>query len=83
MKLYTNIVPVLKGNLMPNIDASGVIHEEDKIECVPEGSIFKVIYIDNLENSIERAGDVVSDVIYDDIPDVEFKFGPAVSRKII
>jgi hypothetical protein len=58
MKLYTNTVPVLKGNLMPNIDASGVIHEGDKIECVPEGSIFKVLFIDQLCVYLKHEGKV-------------------------
>ncbi len=48
MKLYTNLVPVLKGNCMPFIQPTGVIEDEDKLEFVEVGTVFKVKFIDNI-----------------------------------
>ncbi len=46
MKLYTNLVPLLKGYTLPFIQESGIIKDEDKLEFVEAGTVFKIKFID-------------------------------------
>ena len=58
MKLYTNLAPVLKGNMMPCLQPNGVIKGEDELKFIEEGSVFKLAFIDCMNVYLKHEGKV-------------------------
>jgi len=56
MKLYTNLVPVIKGSVYPSISTNGVL--EGKVELVKEGNIFKLLFIGQMQVYLKHKGQV-------------------------